>query len=59
LVKKHGYDPRVVGTLHGKRLAHLRRKRGTGESVLTARGREVAEQYLFARRLARVDRGAE
>lgn len=59
LVKKHGYDPRVVGTLHGKRLAHLRRKRGTGESVLTARGREVAEQYLFARRLARVDQGAE
>ncbi|MEX1258032.1 MAG: Fic family protein [Gemmatimonadota bacterium] len=52
LVEAHGYDPRVVGTLHGKRLAHLRRNRGTGESELTSRGREVAEQHLFARRLA-------
>lgn len=54
LVKKHGYDARVVGTLHGKRRAHLRRAPGTNESVLTARGREIAEQYIFARRLARV-----
>lgn len=52
LVKRHGYDPRTVGTLHGKRMAHLRRDRKTGESVLTARGREVAEQHLFAQRLA-------
>jgi Fic family protein len=55
LVKKHGYDARVVGTLHGRRHAHLRRVKGSDESVLTARGREIAEQYLFARRLARVD----
>jgi Fic family protein len=54
LVKKHGYDARVVGTLHGKRHAHLRREPGTNESVLTARGREIAEQYIFARRLARL-----
>lgn len=52
LVKRHGYDPRVVGTLHGKRQAHLRRDRKTGESVLTPRGREIAEQHLFSRRLA-------
>jgi Fic family protein len=51
LVQSHGYDPRVVGTLHGKRLAHLRRNRRTGESELTSRGWEVAEQYLFAKRL--------
>lgn len=57
LVRRHGYDGRVVGTLHGKRLAHLRRDPATGESVLTARGREVAEQYLFARRLARIHEG--
>lgn len=52
LVKKQGYDPRVVGTLHAKRLAQLRRDGRTDESVLTARGREVAEQHLFAKRLA-------
>lgn len=52
LVTEHGYDPRVVGTLHGKRLAHLRRESSGGPSVLTTRGREVAEQYLFAKRLA-------
>jgi Fic family protein len=56
LVKKHGYDPRVVGTLHGRRHAHLRRVKGSDESVLTARGREIAEQYIFARRLARLDK---
>jgi DNA-binding transcriptional ArsR family regulator len=55
LVKQHGYDARVVGTLHGRRHAHLRRKKGSNESVLTGRGREIAEQYLFARRLARLD----
>jgi len=53
LVKKHGYKPQVVGVLHGRRLAHLRRDPATGESVLTARGEEVAKQYLFAERLAR------
>jgi Fic family protein len=55
LVKKQGYDARVVGTLHGRRHAHLRRVKGSDESVLTARGREIAEQYMFARRLARID----
>ena len=57
LVTDHGYDPRVVGTMHGKRLAHLRRDSPGGVSVLTARGREVAEQYLFAKRLAQGARG--
>jgi Fic family protein len=52
LVRAHGYDPRVVGILHGRRLAHLRREQSTGVSVLTARGEEVARQYLFAARLA-------
>ncbi len=55
LVKAHGYDPRTVGILHGRRLAHLRRDPKSGESVLTARGEEVARQYLFARRLSRTD----
>ena len=54
LVVRHGSDARMVGTLHGRRLAHLRRDRQTGESVLTARGREIAEQHLFTRRLARL-----
>jgi Fic family protein len=53
LVKRHGYDPRVVGTLHGRRLAHLRRDPRTGDSVLTSRGREIAQQHLFAIRLSR------
>lgn len=53
LVKKHGYKPQTVGLLHGRRLAHLRRDPRTRESVLTARGEEVARQYLFAERLAR------
>jgi len=52
LVKKHGYDGRVVGILHSRRLPHLRRDARTGESVLTARGEEVARQFLFTRRLA-------
>lgn len=52
LVKKHGYDGRVVGALHGRRLAHLRKDPKTGESVLTSRGTEVARQYTFAARLA-------
>lgn len=54
LVVRHGSDARMVGTLHGRRLAHLRRDRRTGESVLTARGREIAQQYIFTRRLARL-----
>lgn len=53
LVHANGYDGRVVGVLHGRRLAHLRRDPATQESVLTARGEEVARQYLFAQRLAR------
>jgi Fic family protein len=52
LVRKHGYDGRVVGVLHGRRLAHLRRDPKSGDSVLTSRGEEVARQYLFARRLS-------
>jgi Fic family protein len=52
LVKRHGHDARTVGTLHGRRLALLRRDPRTGESLLTARGRELAEQHLFARRLS-------
>ena len=52
LVQAHGYDPRTVGILHGRRLAHLHRKAGTDISVLTARGEEVARQYLFSARLA-------
>ena len=52
LVKRHGYDGRVVGILHGRRKPHLRRDATTGESVLTARGEEVARQYVFATRLA-------
>lgn len=53
LIKHHGYDPRTIGTMHGRRLAHLRRDTRTGDSVLTSRGQEVAEQYLFTMRLAR------
>jgi Fic family protein len=52
VVRSHGYDGRVVGVLHGRRLAHLRRDANSGESVLTSRGEEVARQYLFARRLS-------
>ncbi len=59
LVKKHGYDGRVVGALHGRRLAHLRKDPKTGESVLTSRRTEVARQYTFAARLAaRAQRGS-
>jgi Fic family protein len=52
IVKRHGYDGRTVGVLHGRRLAHLRRDGKTGESVLTTRGEEIARQYLFTARLA-------
>jgi hypothetical protein len=52
LVKRLGYDPRTVGTLHGRRLALLRRDPRTGRSILTTRGRELAEQHIFARRLS-------
>lgn len=52
LVRSHGYDGRVVGILHGRRLAHLRRDPKTEESVLTSRGEEIARQFLFARRLS-------
>lgn len=53
LVDGHGAGRRLVGALHGRRKAHLRRDPKTGRSALTARGRELAEQFLFARRLAR------
>jgi len=53
LVRQHGYDPRTVGVLHGRRVAHLRRDQATGDSLLTSRGEEVARQYLFAERLAK------
>ena len=53
LLRQHGVKPnRGSGLLHGRRAAHLKRVPGAGRSVLTARGKEVAEQYLFARRLA-------
>jgi hypothetical protein len=52
LVREHNYDPRTVGTFHGRRLAWLRRDEATGESVLTARGEEMARQYVFAEQLA-------
>lgn len=52
LVHRYGYDPRTVGSMHGRREAHLRRDSKTGESVLTSRGEEIARQYLFAKRLA-------
>jgi Fic family protein len=51
LVRAHGYDGRVVGVLHGRRLAHLRRDAKSGESVVTSRGEEIARQFLFVRRL--------
>jgi Fic family protein len=52
LIKKHGYNPRVAGILHGRRVAHLRRDAKTGESVLTSRGEELAREHLYARRIA-------
>ncbi len=52
LVNRHGYDPRMIGTMHGRRLAHLRRDAKTGDSILTGRGRELAEQHIFLSRLA-------
>ncbi|HEX2779616.1 MAG TPA: Fic family protein [Gemmatimonadaceae bacterium] len=57
LLKRHGYRGRVVGLLHGRRLAHLRRDPKTKESVLTSRGQELARQHIFAARLARGGRG--
>lgn len=51
LVKRHAYDGRTIGALHGRRLAHLRKDPKTGESVLTSRGTEIARQYIFASRL--------
>lgn len=58
LVKQNGYDGRVVGLLHG-RIAHLRRDLTNGESVLTARGEEVAMEFIFSERLARGARTVE
>ena len=55
LVDEHHADHRIVGSLHGRRLAHLKRDPKSRRSTLTARGREIAQQYLFARRLARAD----
>jgi Fic family protein len=52
IVDAHGVDHRMVGILHGRRKAHLRRNPKTQTSTLTARGREIAEQYLFALRLS-------
>jgi|GEM_PF-6503 len=53
LVIRRGLSRRMVGALHGRRKAHLRRDPATGKSELTTRGREIAEQYLFTRRLTR------
>lgn len=52
LVRSAGYDGRVVGLLHARRLAHLTRDAKTGESVLTTRGEEVAKEFIFSSRLA-------
>ncbi len=52
LVKRHGYDTRTIGALHGRRTAHLRKDPKTQESVLTTRGVEIARQHIFAARLA-------
>ncbi|MDQ3221948.1 MAG: Fic family protein, partial [Gemmatimonadota bacterium] len=52
LLVEHGAHSRLAGSLHGRRKAHLRRNAKTGQSELTSRGREIAEQYLFARRLS-------
>ena len=52
LVKRTGYDARVVGLLHGRRIAHLRRDPQTGDSILTPRGEEVAAEFIFSSRLA-------
>lgn len=52
LVREKGGGGRLVGSLHGRRLAHLKRD-ARGVSTLTARGHEVAEQYLFSKRLSR------
>jgi hypothetical protein len=51
LIVAYGGEPRLAGSLHGRKLAHLRRDQRTGKSVLTARGREIAQQALFAKRL--------
>ena len=53
LVKERGYPPQIVGILHGRRLPHLKRDPRTGESVLTARGEQVAKEHLFTQRLAK------
>jgi Fic family protein len=53
LVKRHAYDPRSVGILHGRRAPHLRRDPKTGDSLLTSRGEEIARQHLFTTRLTR------
>ena len=52
LVKRAGYDGRVVGLLHARRVAHLKRDSRTGDSVLTPRGEEVAKEFIFSSRLA-------
>jgi hypothetical protein len=39
--------------MHGRRLAHLRRDRKTGDSVLTSCGQKIAEQHIFTERLSR------
>jgi Fic family protein len=52
IVAENGGQGRLIGAMHGRRKAHLKRDPKTGRSMLTSRGREVAEQYLFARRLA-------
>ena len=55
LVDAQKADRRLIGSLHGRRKAHLKRDPKTGHSVLTARGRELAQQFLFAKRLSRHD----
>lgn len=52
LVKRNGYDGRVVGLLHARRVAHLKRDAKSDESVLTPRGEDVAKEFIFSSRLA-------
>ena len=52
IVKKRGYDGRVVGLLHARRAPHLKRDPKSSVSVLTARGEEVAKEFIFSSRLA-------
>ena len=52
IVKRYGYDGRVVGILHARRAPHLKRDPDSDMSILTPRGEEVAKEFIFSSRLA-------